>query len=93
MNFILVGASLESFFYLESSYSDRWLEDNGFDIGPCCKQLEEFYDTGIMQAELAGTVEQAAAASESMSGQAHGLNELMGFFTVERGEVSVGYDG
>ncbi len=36
--------------YLDTYYSDRWLEDNDFDIAPYRKQLEEFYETGVMEA-------------------------------------------
>jgi cysteine synthase A len=36
--------------YLNSYYNDRWLEENGFDIAPHLKQLDDFYETGIMTA-------------------------------------------
>jgi cysteine synthase A len=36
--------------YLDTYYCDRWLEDNGFNIAPYCKQLEAFYEKGLMPA-------------------------------------------
>ncbi|MDH3378826.1 MAG: PLP-dependent cysteine synthase family protein [Gammaproteobacteria bacterium] len=36
--------------YLDTYYSDHWLTDNGFDIAPYRRQLEEFYETGVMVA-------------------------------------------
>jgi len=36
--------------YLDTYYNDRWLEDNGFDIAPYRKQLEKFYENGVMGA-------------------------------------------
>ena len=35
--------------YLNTYYSDRWLADNGIDIMPYFKKLEEFYETGVME--------------------------------------------
>ncbi|MGH1486625.1 MAG: PLP-dependent cysteine synthase family protein [Cellvibrionaceae bacterium] len=35
--------------YLHSYYNNDWLATNGFDIAPYLKQLEVFYDTGVMQ--------------------------------------------
>ncbi len=34
--------------YLNTYYSEQWLEDKGFDIAPYLGQLEEFYETGVM---------------------------------------------
>lgn len=34
--------------YLDTYYNDEWLEKNGFDIEPYSRQLEEFYETGVM---------------------------------------------
>jgi len=34
--------------YLETYYSDDWLKDNGFDVAPYRKNLEGFYENGIM---------------------------------------------
>ena len=36
--------------YLNTYYSDRWLTDNDIDIRPYHKKLEEFYETGVMEA-------------------------------------------
>ena len=36
--------------YLDTYYSQAWLEDNGFNLAPYLKQLEHFYATGVMQA-------------------------------------------
>ncbi len=35
--------------YLDTYYSDQWLEDKGFDLAPYCEQLERFYQTGVME--------------------------------------------
>lgn len=35
--------------YLDTYYCDRWLEDNGFNIGPYLKQLEKFFETGVIK--------------------------------------------
>ena len=35
--------------YLDTYYNNRWLEENGFDIAPYHKQLEKFYETGVME--------------------------------------------
>lgn len=35
--------------YLDTYYNNHWLEENGFDIAPYRKQLEEFYETGILE--------------------------------------------
>ena len=35
--------------YLDTYYNDHWLEENGFDIAPYRNQLEEFYETGILE--------------------------------------------
>jgi len=35
--------------YLDSYYDDRWLQKNGFDIAPVLKQLEKFYETGVLE--------------------------------------------
>ena len=34
--------------YLDSYYSDQWLDEKGFDLAPCLKQLEKFSQTGVM---------------------------------------------
>ena len=34
--------------YLDTYYSDDWLKDNGFDLAPYRKNLEEFYEKGTM---------------------------------------------
>ncbi|MCP4472358.1 MAG: PLP-dependent cysteine synthase family protein [Gammaproteobacteria bacterium] len=36
--------------YLDTYYNHDWLEANGFDIAPYRKQLEQFYETGILGA-------------------------------------------
>jgi len=36
--------------YLDTYYSDSWLDENGFDIQPYIRQLEKFYQTGVLQA-------------------------------------------
>lgn len=35
--------------YLDTYYSDNWLDENGFNIQPYFEQLEEFYKTGILE--------------------------------------------
>jgi cysteine synthase A len=35
--------------YLNTYYNDRWLQQSGFDIAPYYRQLEKFYDTGILR--------------------------------------------
>lgn len=35
--------------YLDTYYSDKWLDENGFNIQPYFEQLEEFYKTGILE--------------------------------------------
>ena len=35
--------------YLDTYYNNRWLKENGFDIAPYRKQLEKFYETGVME--------------------------------------------
>jgi cysteine synthase A len=34
--------------YLDTYYSDQWLDERGFDLDPTLKQLERFYQTGVM---------------------------------------------
>ena len=34
--------------YLDTYYSDQWLDEKGFDLSPCCEQLERFHETGVM---------------------------------------------
>lgn len=36
--------------YLDTYYNNHWLEENGFDITPYRKQLEEFYESGFLEA-------------------------------------------
>jgi cysteine synthase A len=36
--------------YLNTYYNDHWLEKNGFNLAPFKKQLEKFYETGVMEA-------------------------------------------
>ena len=36
--------------YLNTYYNDQWLETNGFNLAPFTKQLEKFYQTGVMAA-------------------------------------------
>ena len=36
--------------YLDTYYNHQWLEENGFDITPYQKQLEDFYETGFLKA-------------------------------------------
>ena len=36
--------------YLDTYYNHHWLEENGFDITPYRKQLEEFYESGFLEA-------------------------------------------
>jgi cysteine synthase A len=36
--------------YLDSYYNDDWLDANGFDTAPYRKQLDKFYQTGVMEA-------------------------------------------
>jgi cysteine synthase A len=35
--------------YLNTYYNNQWLEENGFDIAPYRKQLEQFYETGFLK--------------------------------------------
>ncbi len=34
--------------YLDTYYNNHWLEEKGFDIAPYRKQLDQFYETGVM---------------------------------------------
>ena len=36
--------------YLNTYYNNNWLEENGFDTAPFQRQLEKFYETGVMEA-------------------------------------------
>ncbi len=36
--------------YLDTYYNPDWLEANGFDTAPYRKQLERFYETGVLEA-------------------------------------------
>ncbi len=38
--------------YLDSYYNNHWLEENGFDIEPYHRQLENFFETGVMAPDL-----------------------------------------
>ena len=40
--------------YQDTYYNDLWLEQNGFKLAPYEKQLDEFYQTGIMRAVETG---------------------------------------
>ena len=35
--------------YLDTYYNNHWLKENGYDIAPYRKQLEEFYETGFLK--------------------------------------------
>ena len=35
--------------YLDTYYSNQWLEENGFDTAPYRKKLERFYKTGLLE--------------------------------------------
>lgn len=35
--------------YLDTYYNEHWLEDKGFDITPYCRQLEDFFESGVLK--------------------------------------------